>query len=85
MDYFTDLLESFSKLKKRKLKLLRESENPESDAQNAFQQAKTQNPPPSLAKPFVTNTSKGTQVAIYMKKDGSWKGSIFSNGKVVFL
>jgi hypothetical protein len=83
MDYFTDLLESYSKLKKRTLKLLKESENPESDAQNAFQQAKTQNPPPSLAKPFVTNTSKGTQVAIYMKKDGSWKGSIFSNGKVL--
>jgi hypothetical protein len=83
MDAFTELLESFSKLKKRQLRLLKENSNPESEAQQAFAQAKGSNPPPVLAKPFITSTSKGTQVAVYQKKDGSWKGSIYSNGKVL--
>lgn len=83
MDPFTELLQSFSKLKKRQLRLLKEDSNPESEAQQALSQAQTQNPPPVLAKPFITSTSKGTQVAIYQKKDGSWKGSIYSNGKVL--
>ena len=87
MDYLTELLKSYDKLKKRKLKLLKESDDPdaESKASQAFQQAtqlSNSGKPPNLAQPFVTDGGKN-QVAIYQKKDGSWKGSIFSNGKVL--
>lgn len=76
MNYFTELLESFEKLKKRKLKLL-ESVDPEQWAQSELQKAQQQNPPPSTAVPYITMGVR-KKVAIFNSAKG-WKFSPVNN------
>jgi hypothetical protein len=76
MKYFTELLESYSKLKKRKLKLLEADEvqqqgNAEKEAQEAFAAAKGITPPPALMSPYVVPNKN---IGIYFAKSkNAWK------------
>lgn len=86
MKYFTELLESYSKLKKRKLRLLEAGEvqqqgNAEAEAQKAFETAKTINPPPALKSPYVVPNKN---IGIYFANSkNAWKaGRLQSDGGV---
>lgn len=77
MDYFHQLLESYAKLKKRKLKLrITEAVNPEAEilAQQAKASASTSNP--SYRKPFIANGAR-TQFPIFINQKGDL---VFSPG-----
>lgn len=71
MDYFTELLESFSKLKKRKLKLIVENADPQATAQQELAAAQSQNPPPTTAAPYIAQAAR-VPLAIFNTKKG-WK------------
>lgn len=77
MDYFTQLLESYSKLKKRKLKLL-EQQDANSVAQSEVRNAQAIGPePPTFQKPYIVPKEKTPGVdyglAIFKTSQGIWK------------
>lgn len=73
MNYFTELLESYSRLKQRKLVLLEReapqtplAANPESLAQQAISQAKNA----TKQNPHIAQTPRGNQIAVFTTEDG---------------
>lgn len=71
MDYFTELLESYSKLKKRTLKLLVENQDPQMIAKQELTKAQSNNPPPTLSQPYIAQGVRA-QVGIFQTPKG-WK------------
>jgi hypothetical protein len=73
MNYFNELLESYSRLKKRSLRLLEKESpqvqvtaNPESLAQQAISQAKNA----TKENPYIAQTPRGNQIAVFTTQDG---------------
>lgn len=71
MDYFTALLESYSKLKKRTLKLLVENQDPQMVAKQELMKAQSSNPPPTLSQPYIAQGVRA-RVSIFQTPKG-WK------------
>lgn len=86
MDYFTQLLESYSKLKKRKLKLL-EQQDANSVAQSEVKKAQALIPAPNHRQPYVVpkelTPGVTTGLAIFKTGQDIWKfAPLAKDGKV---
>lgn len=70
MEFFENLLDSYKRLKSRKLRLV-EAVDPEQKARQEYQNAKSKHPEPTLKSPYIAIASR-TKVAIFKTSRG-WK------------
>jgi hypothetical protein len=83
MDFFTELLESFSRKHNRKLRLL-EQEEDDAQALAAAKQLAAQAPKGTFNQPITTQAPSGRTIGVFMNKKNELKGGIVGqDGRVL--